>query len=78
MYKKIGRIKMLHYDDDGRAFFIFRTDRVYMDEITRVHHNPWIGGNFPKFIHGHMELVYPGKYYIELLGDSAVNVYERS
>lgn len=47
----------------------------WMCDFIRTHNNPWIGDNFPEYIHGMHESVFD--FYVELInGDEAVNIYE--
>ena len=50
--------------------------RYYLEDFTRVHNNPWIGGDWPENIHAVESEEYYNPIYIELIDDSAVNVYE--
>lgn len=65
-------------DESGEYKLGFRwNDRTYfIDQFIRAHNNPWSSGNFPEYIHGYDSVDYWNPIYIELIGDSAVNVYE--
>lgn len=61
---------------DFQPSFWFENSRHFLDDYVRVHNNPWIGGEWPEFIHGMEGSVYFRTLFIELVdGDSAVNVY---
>lgn len=63
------------YDLDGRAYFEWDKRNYHLDNFIRTHHNPWIGGNFPEYIHGYEADNYYNPLFIELISDEAVNVY---
>ena len=65
--------------DGARDFtpsFWWNNRRYYLDDFTRTHNNPWIGGEWPENIHAFESNEYYSPLYIELVGDEAVNVYE--
>lgn len=66
--------------DEAKDFlpsFWFGNRRYYLDDFVRVHCNPWIHDSFPAFIHGMQadEFFIGLCLYLELIGDSFVNVY---
>lgn len=61
---------------DYEPSFWVNNRRYYLNDFTRTHNNPWMGGDFPDFIHGVETEEYYHPIYIELIGDEAVNVYE--
>lgn len=70
--------KRLHYDNDGRAYFIYHTEKFYMDEIMRTHNNPWIEDRFPDYIHGMMTYnLFGTNLYIQIVDNGeAVRIWE--
>lgn len=65
--------------DETRDFepsFWVNNRRYYLNDFLRTHNNPWIGGDFPEYIHGVKADAYYHPIYIELIGSDAVNVYE--
>ena len=65
--------------DETRDFepsFWVNNRRYYLNDFLRTHNNPWIGGDFPEYIHGVETENYYNPIYIELIGSDAVNVYE--
>ena len=52
----------------------------YLDDFIRCHSNPWIspGSEFPEHIHGYESDCYVNPLFIELIGDSAVNIYHET
>ena len=62
--------------NDFEPSFWWRNRRYFLKDFTRTHNNPWCSGNFPEHIHGMESENYYCPLYIELIGDSAVNVYE--
>lgn len=61
---------------DYEASFWVNNRRYYLSDFLRTHNNPWVGGDFPEYIHGVETEEYYNPIYIELIGDEAVNVYE--
>ena len=64
-------------ENDFKPSFWFNNRRYFIDDFTRTHNNPWVGGDWPEFIHAFESEEYYHPLYIELIGDYAVNVYER-
>ena len=67
--------------DERRDFepsFWWNNRRYFMDDFIRIHNNPWLGGaaEYPEHIHAVESENYYHPLYIELIGDSEVNVYE--
>ena len=59
--------------------FVYAYTRYFIKDFIRTHNNPWVSDNFPEYIHGFSSYSYYSEYspiYIELVGDSYVNVYE--
>ena len=76
-----------HEHDESLDFqpsFWFENKRHMLGEYVRTHNNPWCQMGVPEFIHGvQMDgsmRSFTDPLYIELIGDSEVNVYheERS
>ena len=68
--------------DEERGDFVpvfdWEDETYHLDDFVRVHNNPWVdSGEFPDFIHGEHAFEYFVPLYIEVVGDEAVNVYER-
>ena len=65
--------------DEERDFqpsFWFENRRYFLNDFMRTHNNPWIGDNYPDYIHGYEADEYYHPLFIELVGgDVAVNVY---
>lgn len=58
--------------------FLFENQRHYICDYVRVHNNPWVGGEWPEYIHGMEEGVYYDPIYIEIINaGEAVNVYRK-
>lgn len=64
-------------ENDFKPSFWFNNKRYFIDDFTRTHDNPWVGGDWPEFIHAFESEEYYHPLYIELIGDCVVNVYER-
>ena len=65
-------------ENDFKPSFWFRNRRYFIENFIRVHDNPWMGGavEYPEYIHAVEADSYYRPLFIELVGDSAVNVYE--
>ena len=61
---------------DFEPSFWWNNKRYYLKNFIRTHNNPWIGGEWPEFIHGYEAGEYYNPLFIELIGDEAVNVYK--
>lgn len=63
---------------DFQPSFWWFNRRYYLDSFVRCHNNPWMptGVEFPEHIHGVEADSYCSPLFIELIGDSAVNVYK--
>ena len=65
------------FEDDGRAYFIYKAEKRYMDDIIRTHDNPWINAIFPPYIHGILTFNTIGKnLYVQIVGDQ-IRVWEK-
>ena len=62
-------------EKDFEPSFWFENSRHYLNDFMRTHNNPWCCGDFPEYIHGYDSTEYYKPLMIELIGDSAVNVY---
>ena len=65
---------------DYQPSFWWNNRRYYLDDFIRCHNNPWIshGSEFPEHIHGYESDCYVNPLFIELIGDSAVNIYHET
>ena len=67
-------------DDEERDYvpaFWFNDKKYFLDDFLRTHNNPWIGGEFPEYIHGVEANEYYKPLYIEIIdGGDAVNIYK--
>lgn len=61
---------------DFEPSFWINNRRYFIADFIRTHNNPWVGGEWPDYIHGFEAEEYYHPIYIELIGDYAVNVYE--
>ncbi len=65
---------------DFEPSFWWSNRRHYTKDFLRTHNNPWLGGDFPEYIHGMQadgtRSYFEDPIYIELIGDSAVNIYK--
>ena len=65
---------------DYDTCFVWQGHTYWMCDFIRCHNNPWIGDNFPEYIHGMWEYTagaWDTGLFIELVGgDEAVNIYE--
>lgn len=62
---------------DFRASFWWDGQRQYLDDIVRVHNNPWFNqyDNYPTYIHGISD-DYMHPFFVEIVdGGDAVNIY---
>ena len=83
MYNKLNvePIEIEYVEDEheeSRDFtpsFWWNNRRYYFKDFLRTHDNPWVGGDFPEYIHAYESENYYNPLYIELIGDGAVNVY---
>ena len=50
--------------------------RYYLEDFVRVHNNPFMGGEFPDYIHAVQAEEYFHPLYIELIDDEHINIYE--
>ena len=64
-------------ENDFKPSFWFNNRRYFIENFVRVHNNPWMGSveEYPEYIHAVESENYFSPLYIELIGDSAVNVY---
>jgi len=64
-------------ENDFKPSFWFNNRRYFLENFVRTHNNPWIGdAGFPEEIHAYEADTYWRPLFIELIDDSAVNVYE--
>ena len=64
-------------ENDLKPSFWFNNKRNFLENFIRTHNNPWVGGEWPEYIHGYESDVYYKPLFTELVGgDQAVNVYE--
>ena len=65
---------------DFEPSFWWWNKRYFLSDFLRCHNNPWLGGEFPEYIHGMQNDGSSDSYrcpmFIELIGDSAVNIYK--
>lgn len=62
-------------EKDFEASFWFENKRHYLSDYIRTHNNPWIGGEWPEYIHGYEYNVYFKPLYIEIINGEGINVY---
>ena len=61
---------------DFQPSFWWNNHRNFLDNFIRCHNNPWIGPvEYPEHIHAYEADTYHDPLFIELIGDTAVNVY---
>ena len=62
---------------DFQPSFWWNNHRYYIDDFIRCHNNPWVslGSEFPDHIYGYESDCYVSPLFIELIADSAVNIY---
>ena len=89
MYKKINDemipIEYVPHEHvaelDYEPSFWFNNHRYMIDEFVRTHNNPWCSFYVPEYIHAVQMDGSPESYenplYLELIEDSAVNIYIR-
>lgn len=65
--------------NDFKASFWWNNRRYFLENFLRIHNNPWVGGEWPEYIHGYEANEYYHPLFVELVGDNqAVNVYEEA
>lgn len=66
--------------DDGSFEFEFEGERYALDDIIRVHNNPWVSDIYPEYIHGEVALSYLPRLFVEFIEDEgeygSVNIYK--
>ena len=61
---------------DFQPSFWWNNRRNFLDNYIRCHNNPWIGATgYPEHIHAYEADTYHNPLFIELIGDTAVNIY---
>lgn len=60
---------------DFEPSFWFDNRRYYLKDFACTK-NPWVGGEWPDFIHGYEMETYYSPLFIEVLDSEAVNVYK--
>lgn len=61
---------------DFQASFWWDNKRYFLDDFTRTHNNLWISDDgIPDYIHGFDSFNYHDPIFLELIGDSFVNIY---
>lgn len=78
-YKKLNAEPVMFdfNDAEGKISFEWRGERYYLDNFIRAHDNPYIGGNFPEYIHGFEAENYFNPIFIEIVdGGESLNVYQ--
>ncbi len=62
---------------DFQPSFWWNNHRYYLDDFIRCQNNPWIspGSELPEHIHGFESNCFVNPLFIELIGDSAINIY---
>ena len=63
-------------ENDFKPSFWWNNRRYFLENFIRTHNNPWVGGEWPDYIHGYEAESYWNPVFIELIGDEAVNIYE--
>ena len=64
-------------ENDFKPSFWVKNRRYFIDDFVRTHNNPWIGGEWPDYIHAYEAEEYYHPLFIELSPDGeAVNAYE--
>ena len=65
-------------ENDFKPSFWWYNRRYFLENFIQVHHNLWMGfdDTIPEYIHGVEADKYVHPLFVELIGDSAVNVYE--
>lgn len=63
---------------DFEPSFWWNNRRYHLKNFIRTHNNPWVGGQWPEFIHAYEAEEYHNPLYIELIGDDAVNIYKEA
>lgn len=65
------------YDKEGEPYIVYRCKNYYLNEVMRVHNNPWIQDVFPEYIHGLMTYnAYGSNLYIQIKNEE-VYVWEK-
>ena len=61
---------------DFEPSFWFDNRRYFISDFIKVQNNPWIGNlDYPEYIHAMETDNYYDPLYVELIGDSQVNIY---
>ena len=62
--------------NDFKPSFWWNNRRYFMENFIRTHNNPWVISDFPEFIHAYEGNEYYRPLFIEIIGDSEVNIWE--
>lgn len=63
---------------DFEPAFIWDGNRYFINDFTRIHNNPWIGGTWPDYIHGVETNNYYNPLFIEIVSSDCLNIYQET